>query len=443
MWYPASEKLEIVRLFAAVRIVTATSRSIGDSDLVLQLIRVSSAMPSWSKIFPRGENTPILGGRPARQYAAVVLVLVVTACAVRDGALSGDLAMYHVTNSNASFFGVDHRHSATSIPSATVCPSESLAEPADYLITIPAFYQDPEGWRRASKPLFAFEAQATGFAADYVRTGNSAYAQCLVGLLSRWAERHALLAFDYKDNHGQAWYAIQWTATTAGLAYSIVRGERSLSDQERRTVEAWLAAVVTKQISYPGDTVSCCNNHLYWRGLEATVAGVVTGDDQLFQFGIRAYTSALESMHPDGSLPHEMARGKLALHYQNFAILPLVFIAEIAARQGYDLYELEVDGHDIHLAIGFLLRALEDPATLRRYTAEKQDLAFIDRGEELNWLEPYHRRFPHLETARWLARLRPLAHNWTGGPSTLYFAGLASAGNSTPALLAPTADTRK
>ena len=51
-------------------------------------------------------------------------------------------------------------------------------------------------------------------------------------------------------------------------------------------------------------------------------------------------------------------------------------------------------------------------------------MGFIDRRDELNWLEPYHRRFPAPEIAPWLTRLRPLSHNWTGGPSTLYFADL-------------------
>jgi hypothetical protein len=65
---------------------------------------------------------------------------------------------------------------------------------------------------------------------------------------------------------------------------------------------------------------------------------------------------------------------------------------------------------------------MEDPAVLRRYSSDEQDVRFINRREELNWLEPYHRRFPGHQTARWLTRLRPLSHNWTGGPGTLYFA---------------------
>jgi poly(beta-D-mannuronate) lyase len=345
---------------------------------------------------------------------------------------AGDLTAYRVTDPNASFFAVDRRRSNAASSSGNRCPRDSLARPIDYFVTMPAYTLDPAGWRQASQPFFAFEAQATGFAADYVRTGSAVYARCLLGLLSFWAERRALLAFDEEENHGRAGEAVQWPPATAGLAYSIVRSEPSLQDGERREVENWLAAVVTHQIGFPGNATSCCNNHLYWRGLEAAIVGVVTGNDRLFRFGIGAYTAALETMNPDGSLPLEMDRGRRALHYQNFAILPLVFLAEVAARQGYDLYGLKVDGRDIHLAVRFLLRAMDDPAVLRRYTTDEQDFRFIDRRDELNWLEPYHRRFPGRETAYWLARLRPLSHTWTGGPGTLYFADFDAAADSRP-----------
>jgi poly(beta-D-mannuronate) lyase len=373
------------------------------------------------------------------RLAVFLISLALAGLAASGGrGAADDFAAYRVTDPNASFFAVDQRRNGVWPASQTAnqtaslatplaeahCPEESLARPIDYFVTIPAFYQDRDGWRQASQPFFAFESQATGFAAAYARTGEPVHAHCLLDLLSSWADRRALLAFDYEGNHGQAWYAIQWAAATAGLAYSIVRSEPSLSSRRRRAVEAWLTAVVTKQIGYPGNPISCCNNHRYWRGLEAAIVGVVTGNDRLFQYGIRAYRAALTSMNPDGSLPHEMDRGKRALHYQNFAILPLIFIAEIAARQGYDLYGMAIDGRDIHLAVGFLLRAIEDPAGLSRHTSDKQDVGFIDRRDELNWLEPYHRRFPGTETAQWLPRLRPLSHNWTGGPSTLYFADL-------------------
>lgn len=355
-------------------------------------------------------------------------------------ARADDIAAYRVTDPNASFFAregalasaANRRFGAPARPVRAAeppCPRDQIAEPIAGVVRVPAFYRDPAGWRRASRPLFAFEAQATGFAADYARSGDPAYARCLVELLGHWAARGALLAFDYEADHGQAWFAVQWSTASAGLAYSVVRAAPSLADADKRAVEAWLAAVATHQTGYPGTSVTCCNNHLYWRGLEAAIVGVVADDDRLFQYGIRAFLAALEAMRPDGSLPRETARGARALHYQNFAVLPLVFLAEVAARQGYDLYGLAVEGRDLHLAVRFLLRALDDPAALRRYTAEAQDLGFVERRAELNWLEPYHRRFPSAGTARWLARLRPLSHAWTGGPATLYFAESETAGD--------------
>ena len=175
------------------------------------------------------------------------------------------------------------------------------------------------------------------------------------------------------------------------------------------------------QTRLPGGPTSCCNNHSYWRGLEAAIVGVVSNDNDLFRFGVKKYISAIRAMNKDGSLPLEMARGKRAIHYQNFAILPLVYIAEISARQGYDLYSLNIDGKDLHLAIDFLMRCIKDKSIVKRYTSSSQDTSFIWKRHELNWMEPYIRRFKNREIGIFLSGKRPVYHRWSGGSSTLYF----------------------
>ncbi len=119
-----------------------------------------------------------------------------------------------------------------------------------------------------------------------------------------------------------------------------------------------------------------------------------------------------------------MVRGYRALHYQDFALTPLVHIAEIAARQGYDLYSLEIDGKDLHRAVRFLAAAIDNPKLVSRYTKATQDLGFsYHPAGGLNWLEPYYRRFPDEQVARLLKtsmKTRPISHRWTGA-STLYF----------------------
>ncbi|WP_245637252.1 alginate lyase family protein [Burkholderia singularis] len=46
----------------------------------------------------------------------------------------------------------------------------------------------------------------------------------------------------------------------------------------------------------------------------------------------------IRDIGPDGALAREVKRGNHALHYHTFALIPLVFAAELARRRNIDLY---------------------------------------------------------------------------------------------------------
>jgi poly(beta-D-mannuronate) lyase len=338
---------------------------------------------------------------------------------------------YKVNDPNASYFDVEKRmafinkHNATILSAvqktAYDCSKRAVPDPVDYYLVMPAFYKDRSGWDKANEPLERFERHVTELAELYVTTGKTSYVRCFAKVLREWAEKESLLAFDYQGNDHQAWFAIEWSTSSAALAYSIVRNNTSLESGERKKIENWLNKLAKKQTKHSGGPTSCCNNHSYWRGLEAAIVGVVSNDNALFRFGIKKYIAAINSMSKNGSFPLEMARGRRAIHYQNFAILPLVYIAEIAARQGYDLYSLNIDGKDLHLAINFLMRCIEDNDIVKKYTTSFQDTSFIWKKRELNWMEPYNLRFENEEIEIFLNKRRPIYHRWSGGNSTLYF----------------------
>ena len=93
-------------------------------------------------------------------FRSTILLISLTLAglaASADRGVADELAAYRVTDPNASFFAVGQRRNrswparqtaglATPLP-ANHCPEESLARPIDYFPTIPAFYQDREGWR--------------------------------------------------------------------------------------------------------------------------------------------------------------------------------------------------------------------------------------------------------------------------------------------------------
>ena len=342
---------------------------------------------------------------------------------------------FKVMDSNASYFDVQERmtfiqkHNMSNWMSTAWymfgydCSKLPMPKPVDYYLVMPAFYKNRAGWRKANDPLEIFEHHVTHMAELYVTTANNSYAKCLTNVLSEWAEKGSLLSFDYEGNSKQAWFAIEWTTTSAAMAYSIIKDNPSIGSEIKHKIEIWLKKVAKKQISYPGGPTSCCNNHSYWRGLEAAITGVVTNDNKLFRFGIKRYISAINSMSKDGSFPLEMARGRRALHYQNFAILPLVYIAEVAARQGYDLYSINIDGKDLHSAINFLMNCIQRNNVEKNCPKRTQDLSFIWKKRELNWMEPYNRRFRNKDIESFIKHqgLRPIYHRWGGGNSTLYF----------------------
>jgi poly(beta-D-mannuronate) lyase len=116
----------------------------------------------------------------------------------------------------------------------------------------------------------------------------------------------------------------------------------------------------------------------------------------------------------------EMSRHENALHYQNFALAPLAMIAELAARQGVDLYSLRVNGHTFLEGVNFLIKASTFPDVMKRYATEKQTFSLYSGDQQLAWLEFWVKRHP---APFWGTVLtRPLFDSRIGGNATLYAA---------------------
>lgn len=323
--------------------------------------------------------------------------------------------------------GVYQDCSLNSFPVPIGTLSSPLSMPGGY------YQDDPEGYEQARQPLTDYERQISKFATlSTYRSGDSCAAS-LLDILDYWARNGALLNFEYTDDNHGAWYEVNWTSSATAFAYATIKSNPNLDSIKKQRVETWLRSVVQQMIDYSGGFTDNNNNHLYWRGVSAAMTGVVSDDDDLFDFGVRVYLKALEAMNMDGSFPLEMMRGRCAIHYQNFAVWPLVFIAEIASRQGYDLYGETVDGKNLRLAIRFLMDILAEPQILvdRGYTATN-DQDFLNRdsagfGWNMPWVEPYQRRFDDTQITDFINRAgisrqdNHFKNPWTGGPATLWF----------------------
>ncbi|PAS96542.1 MAG: hypothetical protein CGU28_08420 [Candidatus Dactylopiibacterium carminicum] len=263
-----------------------------------------------------------------------------------------------------------------------------------------------------------FEDSLGRLSSLYVLTGNSDYAGCVLDQLADWADAGALLDYTPSERK-QAWYQTEWSVGVAAMSLSLVITDPALDAGKKTRVLDWLKRVSYKQISEPGADISCCNNHSYWRGLQATMIGALTGDDALYRWGLGRYAQGIGQIAADGSFPLEMTRREQALHYQNYALQPLTMIAQIASRQGLDLYAYRENGRDIHDAVRFTLAAIQDETLIARHASEKQNRrAFAAGRGDLAWMEYYRTRFPLPDLGPLLSK--PFFYPRNGGAVTLF-----------------------
>ena len=339
---------------------------------------------------------------------------------------------------NTSFINVPARRAALAhiatprlqqaIDSVKSCVASPAPPPPPPGQDIPPHYlKDSHGptnpaERAAAEPYAKIQRVAALGANRYLLTGDPAEASCVIKILLPWSRAHIMLDYDARQQR-QLWYESEWTIESLALSVSVIRAEPSLPPADRDEVITWLHQAVTKLLAADQAPISSRNNHYFFRGLAATAVGVISNDDQLFKFGIGTYATAIGELNNDGSFPLEMARHELALHYQAFAIEPLVMIAELALRQGINIYSLEENHHILADAVGFLNRAIADPTLVKKYASEPQQLEFTSGSTMLAWLEFWNARNPSPAWSPYLTK--PFFDDRLAGSTTLYAAPVA------------------
>lgn len=386
-----------------------------------------------SRITGNGEiQRPVRANRVRTGIIAILILLSTSPMARGESALV-------VRDPNASFLDVQARRAALknvqtprlleALASQKSCTGAPMPEPPPPGQDIPSRYKSGSHGELnpqehvLSEPYYKVEDVAAWGANRYLATGDPKEAACVIHALQPWAKSKALLDYNAKDDM-TVWFQSTWAVASLSLSVSVIRAEPTLNTAERDQVIAWLRQAAHKAISETRGPNSGTerNNHFFWRGLAATAAGIISNDNELFSFGLRTYATAIGEIDANGAFPLEMERHELALHYQAFAIEPLVMIAELARRQGIEIYGLEKNKCQLKDAVAFLSRAMTDPSLVKKYTSETQqtgtDLA--PGSQLLAWIEFWNARFDDPSLKGLLQK--PFYANRLGGNTTLYVA---------------------
>lgn len=307
--------------------------------------------------------------------------------------------------------------SALSVPARAAACAPAPVPVID--ITSNRFYSDAahsipdpalvEKRKAAVKPLEDFRLEVTRFASRGL-AGNRDWSLCAGRWLASWAEGGALLG---RMNSNQAHYERRWAVAGLAMAYLIVKAELPAAD--RATIEPWLIRVADAVAADSLLQTRNPNNLVYWGGAALGAVASATGHTGHWASARRIYREALTHIQADGALLREMGRGRLALHYHNFAIRPLTILAELSERRGEDGY-----GHKdgaIHRLAAITFAGFSDPAGMARRAGTEQRP--LDRGA-LGWLVFYEKRFPgRLAGARAILEGKDIWDSLTGGNMTL------------------------
>jgi poly(beta-D-mannuronate) lyase len=236
---------------------------------------------------------------------------------------------------------------------------------------------DPSSYEEMKKIMAGFWADLRDFIRFSDRTardGDGKSAARAVAYLRHWAEGGHMLTEPKgsPQEKNQSRYEMKWSLQGIATAYALVI-KPYVSDEDRAVIEPWLKAAAKKVAAYnierPGD--GKLNNHYYWGGASVMAVAVATGDEELMGKAEKTYKAGIDEIQDDGTLPREMKRKQQSLHYHNYALTPLVFMAELSKIAGKNWYAYRPDR--LNLLQNFTLRALDDSSFAEKAFGVKQD----------------------------------------------------------------------
>lgn len=247
---------------------------------------------------------------------------------------------------------------------------------------------------------------------------RTAAADCVLSGLTVWAQADALS--DLSTMNAQ----LSAPSRIAGLAFAYAQIQAYLDpSEEKALVEAWLTRRAHATMEYfdtDAPKNAARNNLRAWAGLAVARIGLTVGDEALIDWADATVRLVACQADQDGSLPLEMARKGLALHYQLHAVTPLVVSAALLQQRGHDLF-LMCD-RAIPRAVDFVLAGFDDPKLVERMTGHPQ--SYFDgteelRGFELAWAQAYLSVFYAPRLTHFVASFGTLGNSKIGGRQSL------------------------
>lgn len=228
-------------------------------------------------------------------------------------------------------------------------------------------------------PNWEFRDTMVNYGADYLAFANEDLGRYLLQKMRFWAESRAFLNVRNVEL-GETWQDDVWPRYETNMvlvsvleAWSLLRQDGLPTKRDIDLIENWLGEVLSFTALTTSGGPGGIKNEYNLGYLESSLKmawGALKGIDQLFVEGLEHIYLALHQMNKEGGFPREIARGGAAYSYQNLTAMHVMYMANLAVVQGYDVFKWSVDGKTLHTMADFSIRAAQDPAMMEEYALE-------------------------------------------------------------------------
>lgn len=274
---------------------------------------------------------------------------------------------------------------------------------------------DPEADARnkaLTRPFYDVQRVNVKAADAFRTTGSRAAADCAIAQIATMARENAMGG---SVPGGQPVYVQGWIAGSSAVAWMKVR--QLATPQDNKIVSEWLHRLGANVRAYYDPRAAKSdgsNNHSYWAGFTLAAIGIVDGNRDDFNWGLKYYDRGVAAIREDGSLDREMDRASRALHYHLYALAPMVMLAEFGEDNGIAMYAKSNGA--IHRLAALCVAGYNDPSIFQKKTGKEQERREKPEGGQFAWTVPYLKRFPnHPEIAKIRAAMVNPAFETIGG----------------------------
>lgn len=243
-------------------------------------------------------------------------------------------------------------------------------------------------------------------------------ADCVVDRIHEWAVADALSSLDS--------VGAQMSAPSRVAAIAIAYAQampKATADHRNDVIEAWLRARVDASMNFFDTSApprASRNNLRAWAGLGAAQVGLVLNDPNMIDWAVASVQRVACTADADGSLPNEMWRGKLALHYQIHAVGPLVFASVLLKDKAPDLLHACDDA--VIRAAKFAVSGAKNPKIVEAVAGAKQ--TFNPAPEKLKafefaWITAFLSQVEDPEVEAFALNFDVLSNSKLGGNQSL------------------------